>query len=106
MLKKPAALFFCFALAACASPEPKVVQIAPDAQVVNLTPGTATQIEMPDGERVQSVVTGKPSLVIADKADNVVNLVPGDGTGETNLIVRVKDSDNRSKVSQYRIIVQ
>src|SRR5262245_35730996 len=99
-MQKISALALCFILAACAADKPHVVQVSSDSERVMLTSGTATQIEMPSGERVQSVVTGKSSLVIAEKADNVVNLIPAEGTGETNLIVRALDSDGRSKVYQ------
>ncbi len=95
-----------FILVSCASETPHVVQVSADAPDISLTKGMATQVEMPEGERVQSVVTGNPSIVTAEKADNVVNLVPGSNSGETNLIVRALDRDNHSKVYQYRIIVQ
>ena len=108
MLKKTILLLAsCMALAACASDEPRVIQPAADMKEVRLTGGMATQLEMPAGERVQSVVTGNPSLVVADKADNIVNLVPTDKSGETNLIVRtVNHNGGDSKVYQYRVIVQ
>ena len=106
MLKKTAlALLACLAFAGCASDKPHVVQASGDTSIVSLTKGMATQIEMPEGERVTSVVTGKPSLVIAEKAENVVNLIPTDETGETNLIVRATDG-HESKVYQYKVIVQ
>ena len=107
MLKNSiACLFAILCLVSCAADAPRVVQASPDAPQLILTKGMATQIEMPDGERVQSVVTGKPSIVMADKADNVVNLIPAGDAGETNMIVRAADREGRSKVYQYRIIVQ
>jgi type IV secretory pathway VirB9-like protein len=108
MFKKPALILLCcIALSACASDEPRVIQPSTDMKDIHLTGGMATQIEMPAGERVQSVVTGNPSLVIADKADNIVNLVPTEKSGETNLIVRtVNRNGGDSKVYQYRVIVQ
>jgi type IV secretory pathway VirB9-like protein len=96
----------CLALAGCATSKPHIVQASSDMQEVRLTSGMATQIEMPDSMRVQSVVTGNPNLVTAERADNVVNLVPKEGSGETNLIVRATDSDGDTKVYQYRVIVQ
>jgi type IV secretory pathway VirB9-like protein len=99
-------LLSCFILTACAEDKPHVVQTSADTPAVHLTEGIATQIEMPEGERVQSVVTGNPSLVVAEREDNVVNLIPGKGAGETNLIVRATDEGRRSKVYQYRLIVE
>ena len=93
-------------MTACASDKPHVVQASSDASELRLTGGMATQIEMPDGERVQSVVTGNPALVTAERAGDVVNLIPKEGSGETNLIVRAIDEDGSSKVYQYRLIVQ
>jgi hypothetical protein len=107
MLRKSLILILsCVVLAACASGKPHIVQPSSDMSEVRLTGGMATQIEMPDSERVQSVVTGDPTLVTADKADNVVNLVPKDRSGETNLIVRSIDEDGEAKVYQYRVVVQ
>ena len=57
MFKKTAILIFsCLTLAACASDEPRIVQASADAKELRLTGGMATQIEMPSGQRVQSVV--------------------------------------------------
>jgi hypothetical protein len=92
-------------LAACASDAPHVVQASANMEEVHLITGMATQIEMPNESRVQSVVVGNPNLVTADRADNVVNLVPKEGTGETNLIVRATEN-GETKVYQYRVIVQ
>lgn len=96
----------CLALSACASDKPRIVQSSGDMDSVRLTSGMATQIEVPSSGRVQSVVVGNPSLVTADHVDNVVNLVPKDGTGETNLIVRSINDSGDAKVYQYRVIVQ
>lgn len=107
MFKKTAILFTaCLALAACASSQPRVIQASADAPEVRLTTGMATQIEMPNSNHVQSIVVGNPALLTAERADNVVNLVPKEGTGETNLIVRSTDEDGDTKVYQYRVIVQ
>jgi type IV secretory pathway VirB9-like protein len=107
MLKK--SILVCaaiIALTACASETPRIVQATTDMQEVRLTSGMATQIEMPGSSRVQSVTVGNPDLVTADRADNIVSLVPKDGSGETNLIVRAMDDSGRSQIYQYRIIVQ
>ncbi len=105
MLKpKTLALAFCLTLAACASDQPRIIQASSDMQSVHLTPGMATQVELPNG-RVQSVVVGNPSLVTAERTDNVVNLVPKEGTGETNLIVRATDDSGDTRVYQYRVVV-
>ncbi len=107
MLKKTIiALAFGFALSACASDQPRIVQATTDMPQVRLTSGMATQIEVPGSARVQSVVTGNPGLVTADHVDNIVNLVPKEGTGETNLIVRATNDSGDSKVYQYRVVVQ
>jgi hypothetical protein len=107
MLKKTAlTLILSVALSACASDKPRIVQATANMDQVRLTSGMATQIEMPNSGRVQSVVTGNPSLVTADHVDNIVNLVPKEGAGETNLIVRAVDDSGDSTVYQYRIIVQ
>ncbi len=93
-------------LAACASGQPRIVQATADMQEIRLTPGMATQVELPDSMHVKSVVTGNPALVTAERADNIVSLVPKAGAGETNLIVRSVDDDGDAKVYQYRLIVQ
>lgn len=96
----------CVLMAACASDKPHVVQATSDMPQIRLTSGMATQVEVPNSSRVQSVVTGNPNLVTADHVDNVVNLVPKEGSGETNLIVRATDDGGDTKVYQYRIVVQ
>jgi type IV secretory pathway VirB9-like protein len=108
MFKKSAILLLsCMTLAACASSEPHIIQPSADMTDLRLQGGMATQIELPSSERVQSVVTGNPSLVIADKSDNIVNLVPTNKSGETNLIVRTTErGGGDSKVYQYRLIVE
>lgn len=107
MLKKTATvLVTCLALAACSSDTPRILQAVSDMPEVRLTPGMATQIEMPNSGHVQSIVVGNPSLVTAERADSVVNLVPKAGYGDTNLIVRSVDEDGRTKVYQYRVVVQ
>jgi len=97
-------LVMCFILAACASPAPKIIQTTPGSPEVRLTVGMATQVEMPSGH-VQSVTVGNPALVTVERADDVVNLLAKEGTGETNLIIRSIDEDGRTNVYQYRIIV-
>lgn len=95
-----------FTLSACSSSgSPHIVQASIGMPEVRLTQGMATQIEMPSQARVQSVVVGNPSLVSADRTDDIVNLTPKTGSGETNLIVRTIDEDNEVKVYQYRVIV-
>lgn len=106
MLRKLTAILApCLVLAACASSEPHVIQATNDLKEVHLVSGMATQIEMPDGQRVMSVVTGKPDLVTAERSNDVVNLIPKEGSGETNLIVRAMDEYHETKVYQYRITV-
>ena len=84
MLKKIAIILAaCFALAACAPDTPHVIQASSNMPEVRLTVGMATQIEMPDSGHVQSVIVGNPSLLTAERAYNVVNLIPKEVTGET-----------------------
>lgn len=99
-------LVVSLAVTACASSAPRVIQASGNAPDLVLTKGMATQIEMPDAGRVQSVVVGDPSLVTADQSADVVNLVAKGASGETNLIIRARDSDNQIKVYQYHITVQ
>lgn len=106
MLKKPVLVFALFALAACSSSQPRIIQASSNAEDIRVTSGMATQIEMPRDVRVQSVTTGNPSLVTAEAAGDVVNLIPRSGAGETNLIIRSRDDDGDTKVYQYRVIVQ
>lgn len=109
MFKKGLLLAVCgVALSACSSSTdmPHVVQATVGMPEVRLTQGMATQIEMPAKARVQSLTVGNPSLLTAERADDIVNLMPKDGSGETNLIVRAVDEEGHSKVYQYRIIVQ
>ncbi|MGE4351455.1 MAG: pilus assembly protein N-terminal domain-containing protein [Bdellovibrionales bacterium] len=106
MLKKSFCLFVsALVLSACASSQPRIIQ--PDSNVpdIQLSVGLATQIEMPDQGRVQSVVVGNPSLVSAEAAGDVVSLIAKGGTGETNLIIRARE-DGDTKVYQYRVTVQ
>ena len=106
MFKKTALLFMTgLALAACSSVQPKVIQASSGSPNISMTVGLATQIEMPDEGRVQSIIVGNPALVTAEQAGDVVNLV-GKGDGETNLIIRSRDEDNKVKVYQYHITIQ
>jgi Flp pilus assembly secretin CpaC len=102
---RPAYLAVSLLLAACAASNPRVIQASPDATELHLTKGLATQIEMPDQGRVQSVVVGDPALVTAEQSGDVVNLIAKAETGETNLIIRFRDEDNRVRVYQYHINV-
>ena len=95
----------CLALAACASSQPRVIRAAAGAPDIHLVTGMATQVEMPDGAHVQSVVVGNPALVTAERADDVVNLVPKGTSGETNMIVRAKDDSGDVNVYQYHLYV-
>jgi len=72
---------------------------------VRLTVGLATQIELPEDMRAQSVVAGNPAMLTAEQSANVVNLI-AKSAGETNLIIRAVDEDSKAKVYQYRVIVQ
>jgi hypothetical protein len=106
MFKKMTTLVIALlALTACSSSAPRVVQTSSGTPEVRLQTGLATQIEMPESRRVQSVVAGNPSLVTAEQAGNVVNLI-AKGAGETNLIIRAADEDGGVKVYQYRVIIQ
>ena len=107
MFKKSAAIVLaCLSLAACAASQPRIVQASASNADIIVTVGMATQIEMPDQSRVSSIVVGNTSLVTAEQAGDVVNLSgKGDG-GETNLIIRARDEDGRTKVYQYHITVQ
>jgi len=96
----------CIVLASCASGSPRVIQASVDMPEVRLVGGMATQIEMPESERVQSVVTGNPTLVTAERDGGVVNLLPKGGSGETNLIVRAIDDGGHTNIYQYRLVVQ
>lgn len=93
-------------LTACSSDKPRIIQAGSDMTAVRLTEGMATQIELPNNNRVQSIVVGNPSLVTADHTDNVVNLLPKEGSGETNLIVRGQNSSGEVEIYHYRIVVQ
>jgi hypothetical protein len=104
--KHTAILFVTLALAACASSSPRIIQATPGMPDIHLTVGMATQLEMPDSGRVQSVTVGNPSLVTADQAGDVVNLVAKGTMGETNLIIRSRDDDGKIKVYQYHVYVQ
>jgi len=108
MFKKTAALFITLlALSACASSGPRIIQATTGMPDIQLTIGMATQVEMPDSGHVQSVTVGDPTLVTADQAGEVVNLVSkSKEAGETNMIIRSREDDGRIKVYQYRIIVQ
>ncbi|MGE3623914.1 MAG: pilus assembly protein N-terminal domain-containing protein [Bdellovibrionales bacterium] len=106
MLKKRhLVLFLTLGLSACASGEPRIIQPDANSPEIRLRVGVATQIELPESMHAQSVVTGNPSLVAAERTANVVNLIPA-AAGETNLIVRGREDDGDVKVYQYRLLVQ
>lgn len=106
MFKKIAVLLAFVALSACASSEPRIIQATTGMPDIRVTVGMATQIEMPDAGRVQSVAVGNPALVTAEQSTDVVSLIAKGGEGETNLIIRSRDEDGKLKVYQYRVIVQ
>ena len=106
MFKKMAAVTMLALLAACSSASPRIIQATSGMPDIHLTVGMATQIEMPDSGRVQSITVGNPTLVSADQASDVVNLVAKGGSGETNLIIRSREDTGSIKVYQYRVIVQ
>ncbi len=101
-----AALTTFLILTACSSSTPRIIQTSSSTQEVRLTSGMATQIELPEDTRVQSVVSGNPSLVTAEQTANVVNLIAKGSSGDTNLIIRAIDEDGHIKVHQYRVTVQ
>ena len=93
-------------LAACASSQPRIIQASPENQNIILTAGIATQIEIPEEGRVQSITVGNPALLSAEQNADVVNLVAKDGRGETNLIIRARDNGGHTSVYQYHVTVQ
>lgn len=106
MFKKIAVvLVACLVVVACSSEAPRVVQASADMPEVRLVAGMATQIEMPPAKRVLSVTVGNPALVTAERSADVVNLIAKAGAGETNLIIRAIDDDDRTQVYHYRLII-
>lgn len=106
MFKKSAAILFtCLSLAACAANKPNIIQASAGSPDIAMTVGMATQIEMPDQGRVSSITVGNPTMVTAEQASEVVNLIAKE-PGETNLIIRSHDEDGKVKVYQYHITVQ
>lgn len=91
-------------LAACSSSAPRVIQASSSAPDMRITVGMATQVEMPNDGHVQSVTVGDPTLLSAEQAGDVVNLV-AKAKGETNMIIRSRE-DGDTKVYQYRITIQ
>lgn len=104
--KSSVALIAFLALTACAPDQPRVIQASGNSPDISVTVGMATQVEMPDRGRVQTIVVGNPSLVTAEKDGDVVNLMAKGGAGETNLIIRSRDDDGDIKLYQYHITVQ
>ncbi len=92
-------------LAACSTAHPKIIQANANNPDVEIQPGMATQIEMPDGGRVASVVVGNKDLVSAEHEGDVVTVSGKGGEGETNMIIRSRE-DGDTKVYQYRVIVR
>jgi hypothetical protein len=69
--------------------------------------GRFKPVKVPGSKSISaSLRRSNPSLLTAERADNVVNLVPKENSGETNLIVRFLGEDRETKVYQYRAIVQ
>ncbi|MDD4616528.1 MAG: hypothetical protein PHW76_05355 [Alphaproteobacteria bacterium] len=93
------------ALSACSSAQPKVIQASANNKDIVIQQGMATQIEMPDGGRVASVVVGNKDLVAAEHEGDVVTVSGKGGEGETNMIIRSREGSD-TKVYQYRVIVQ
>jgi hypothetical protein len=107
MLKKTTAVFVAaLALAACSANQPRVIQASTGSPDIHLTVGMATQIEMPDNGRVQSITVGNPNLIAAEQAADVVNLTAKGGAGETNLIIRARDDGGHTEVYQYHVVVE
>jgi len=107
MFKKLAIAFFSLTtLVACASSQPKIIQATTGMPDIHVTVGMATQIEMPDEGRVQSIAVGNPAILAAEQATDVVSLVAKGGEGETNLIIRSRGDDGKIKIYQYRVIIQ
>jgi len=104
--KSTAALIAVLALTACAANQPRVIQSSASNADIVLTFGMATQIEMPDAGRVQTLTVGNPALLTAEQSGDVVNLSAKEASGETNLIIRARDEDGHIKVYQYHITVQ
>jgi Flp pilus assembly secretin CpaC len=106
MLKKTSVtVAFLALLSACATNQPKVIQASGDTTDIHLTVGMATQVEMPDNGRVQSVIVGNPTLIDAQQSGDVVNLSGKGGAGETNLIIRSRNDDGKTQVYQYHVTV-
>ena len=100
------AIFAFLSLVGCASDQPHVIK-AEAGPEVDVKAGMATQIEMPNAARVQTVTVGNPSLVEVAKDSDIVNLTAKAGAaGETNLIVRSRDDSGDTKVYQYHVVVE
>jgi len=93
------------ALAACSTPQPRIIQASSGNQNIHLAQGMATQVEMPDNGRVETMTVGNPALVDASQAGDVVTLLGKDKGGETNLIIRARDDSGDMQVYQYHITV-
>ncbi|MDD3370841.1 MAG: hypothetical protein PHE27_03330 [Alphaproteobacteria bacterium] len=93
-------------LSACSAAQPRVIQASASNPDIVISVGMATQVEMPDQERVVSVAVGNKDLVSAEREGDVVTLSGKNEEGETNMIIRARDDDGDIKVFQYRVIVQ
>ncbi len=98
-----AALLF---LTACSSDAPRIIQASSSLPDLQVTVGMATQIEMPDAAKVQSVTVGDPELLTAAQSGDVVSLVAKGVPGETNLIIRAREDGGSIQVYQYRVTIQ
>ncbi len=106
MLGKSALVLVVLLLAACSSNAPRVIQATANMPDIQVTTGMATQIEMPNAAKVQSVTVGDPELLTATQTGDVVSLVAKGGSGETNLIIRARDDDGDARLYQYRVTIQ
>jgi hypothetical protein len=107
MLNRSTVAFMaCLFLSACAASQPRVIQASQGSPEIVVTVGMATQIEMPEEGRVTSIIVGNPTLVTATQATDVVNLTAKGEAGETNLIIRARDDDGKTKIYQYHITVR
>ena len=107
MFKKSlAVLVAAFSLTACAANQPRVIQASVGNPEILIMIGMATQVELPEQERVASAVVGNKDLVSLEQQSEVITLSAKGGAGETNLIVRARDDSGKTKVYQYRVIVQ
>lgn len=97
----------CAVLGACGSSSgPRIIQSVSGNPEIVVTVGMATQVEMPEQERVASIAVGNSELVTAEKDGDVITLSANKESGETNLIVRARDDSGKTKVYQYHVVVK